>query len=92
MPANRPVFARLIPGWASKNCAEIPGVWTRNGQWERAGIRLTPREAESPDIPEAVIVHALRYVASRLGQDALDRGDYRRGRNQALGEERARLG
>ena len=40
-PANRPVFARLISRSASRNCAEIPGVKTRNGQWERAGIRLT---------------------------------------------------
>jgi hypothetical protein len=32
MPANRPISAGLIPARVSKNCAEIAGVQTRNGQ------------------------------------------------------------
>ncbi len=50
------------------------------------------REPERPDLPVTFIVHALRYIANRLGQDALDSGDYRRGREDALAEERERLG
>ncbi|MGH2761122.1 MAG: hypothetical protein ACRDLD_00770, partial [Thermoleophilaceae bacterium] len=50
------------------------------------------REPARADLPVGLIVHALRYVANRLGQDGLDLGDYRRGREDALAEERQRLG
>lgn len=50
------------------------------------------REAARADLPVELIVHALRYVANHLGQDGLDLGDYRRGRENALAGEREQLG